>query len=146
MKLSVPVVQWFRFVYAAILVSACALPVGAQVVALNQHDQATESPAAMQLRIEKLESDVAELKAIVRQLQANSPAGPAHAASTLSAVSAPEASMPSSNAPESTPPVAAPAPQNAVQQQDRQISCATQPSTWAWICITITISMTPLAA
>ncbi len=76
----------FRFACGVIAICLCVGSVHAQTAKSGGSDGLTESPKAMEARINKLENEVAELKAIVKQLQSSPATGSA----------APTASGPSS--------------------------------------------------
>ena len=76
---------------ASFVICACAACVQAQSVPVNQANSVTENSQAMQDRINKLESEVSELKAMVRQLQAASPKPAADAQPTAGNQNSPAA-------------------------------------------------------
>jgi hypothetical protein len=73
MKRNVLAVRSFRFVCAVTAICANAVTLSAQVSVSSGSGTTPETQEAMQGRISKLEDEVAELRAIVKQLQSTSP-------------------------------------------------------------------------
>jgi hypothetical protein len=93
MRVSIWAMGWMRATCAAVAIWACAAPLRAQLATPNESGTKPESTEAMQERMSRLEDEVAELKAMLKELKANSlKAATASTAPTSSSFSATEAS------------------------------------------------------
>lgn len=106
--------EWYAVVPMGVL--ALTLYVGPA----HARDAATESPWVMQTRIDKLEAEVAELKAIVQQLQSASPK-----LTTAAVMSAPSALPAVSTPVTESSGIAAPVSASVVSQKQSKQQCQT---------------------
>jgi hypothetical protein len=122
MKRNVLAVGSFRLVCVVIAICANAGALHAQVSASSGSPTTTETQEAMQGRISKLENEVAELRAIVKQLQSTSPiasTSPAASASSAPAISTTSDIHADVQAETKATAVAAQAQSSVLQPQDR---------------------------
>lgn len=110
--------------YAVIPMGVLAVTLGSWP--MHAQEALTESPQVMQVRIEKLEAEVAELKAIVQQLQSAPPRLTTTALVSSAPVAVPESTAVAESSSIEAPVSAAVASQNGqgnnvIQTEDRKI-------------------------